>query len=161
MKTGFLAPIALALVVTGCQSELAQQPYGPKEQRWGKVIKENYPDWNPPPTVPPDRVPSSEGPAMIVSDSPEVVEVPLESIPKEEPPTPPTAEDATAATPPLNDATEYQTYTVEKGDNLWKISKRFYGSGKLWKRIYEANSDIIANPDKIKTGMQLKIPAAQ
>jgi nucleoid-associated protein YgaU len=61
----------------------------------------------------------------------------------------------------LNNATEYQTYKVEKGDNLWKISKRFYGSGKLWKRIYEANSDIIANPDKIKTGMQLKIPAAQ
>ena len=30
-------------------------------------------------------------------------------------------------------------YTVKKGDTLWKIAKRFYGSGSLWRTIYRAN----------------------
>ena len=34
-------------------------------------------------------------------------------------------------------------YTVKKGDCLWKISKKFYGTGTKWKKIYNANKTII------------------
>src|SRR4249920_2702867 len=51
-----------------------------------------------------------------------------------------------------------QTYTVQPGDNLSKISKRFYGDPNKYPQIVKANN--IENPDKIKVGQQLVIPAA-
>ena len=53
----------------------------------------------------------------------------------------------------------HQTYEVKAGDSLSKIAKHFYGSGNLWKRIFEANSDLIKDPNKIFPGQKLKIPA--
>lgn len=52
-----------------------------------------------------------------------------------------------------------QSYTVAKGDNLSKIAKHFYGNANEWKRIFEANRDILKDPDKIFPGQTLKIPA--
>lgn len=52
-----------------------------------------------------------------------------------------------------------QTYTVEKGDNLSSISKRFYGKSSYWKQIFEANRDTIENPDLIYPGQTIKLPA--
>ena len=54
---------------------------------------------------------------------------------------------------------ETRTYTVASGDSLSKIAKRQYGDAKLWPRIFEANKDIITNPDLIRPGQVLKIPA--
>jgi nucleoid-associated protein YgaU len=51
-----------------------------------------------------------------------------------------------------------QTYTVQAGDNLSKISKRFYGDPNKYMRIAQANG--LEDPDKIKIGMELKIPPA-
>jgi len=56
------------------------------------------------------------------------------------------------------DAAE-QSYTVVAGDNLTKIAKHFYGNANDWKRIFDANRDQLANPDLIKPGQVLKIPA--
>ncbi|HEU4665039.1 MAG TPA: LysM peptidoglycan-binding domain-containing protein [Dokdonella sp.] len=53
-----------------------------------------------------------------------------------------------------------QTYTVAKGDSLSKIAKHFYGHANDWKRIFEANRDQLDDPDLIKPGQVLKIPAA-
>jgi nucleoid-associated protein YgaU len=53
-----------------------------------------------------------------------------------------------------------QTYTVVAGDSLSKIAKRYYGDANKWQRIHEANRDQISNPDLIKPGQRLKIPAA-
>jgi nucleoid-associated protein YgaU len=53
-----------------------------------------------------------------------------------------------------------QTYTVVKGDSLSKIAKRFYGNAGQWKKIYEANKDMIKNPDLIYPGQTFKIPDA-
>lgn len=36
-----------------------------------------------------------------------------------------------------------KTYTVKKGDCLWNISKKFYGTSNKWKTIYEANKTVI------------------
>lgn len=61
--------------------------------------------------------------------------------------------------PQGNEAREgSQTYTVQPGDNLSKISKRFYGDAGKYMIIAEANN--LDNPDKIKVGQELLIPAA-
>lgn len=56
--------------------------------------------------------------------------------------------------------TASQTYTVVKGDCLWSIAKRFYGSGAKYMVIYDANRDVIGgNPNRIYSGQVLTIPA--
>lgn len=47
------------------------------------------------------------------------------------------------------------TYTVQPGDNLSKIGAKY---GITWNAIFEANKDIIKDPDKIFPGQELKIP---
>ena len=61
--------------------------------------------------------------------------------------------------PVVNTTPTLQTYTVVKGDTLSKIAKHFYGSANKWRVIYEANTDQLKNPDLIKPGQVLKIPA--
>lgn len=50
------------------------------------------------------------------------------------------------------------TYVVQPGDNLWKIAKKVYGQGFAWRRIFEANRNVISNPRTIHVGQQLLIP---
>ncbi len=49
-------------------------------------------------------------------------------------------------------------YTVVTGDTLTRISEKVYGSRARWKEIYDANTDVMANPNSLKVGMKLKIP---
>ena len=51
-----------------------------------------------------------------------------------------------------------QKYTVQSGDSLSKIAKHFYGDAQKFPVIARANA--IANPDLIKVGEELEIPAA-
>jgi nucleoid-associated protein YgaU len=55
---------------------------------------------------------------------------------------------------------EVESYEVKPGDSLSKIAKRVYGDAGDWKRIFEANRDLIKDPDKIFPGQKLKIPSA-
>jgi len=55
---------------------------------------------------------------------------------------------------------ENQTYTVKAGDSLSKIARHVYGDAMKWKTIWEANKDIVKNPDLIHPGQVLKIPSA-
>ena len=48
-----------------------------------------------------------------------------------------------------------RTYTVESGDSLSKIGSKY---GIPWKAIFDANRDIIKDPDLIHPGQELKIP---
>jgi nucleoid-associated protein YgaU len=64
---------------------------------------------------------------------------------------------STAPSPP-GQAPATRTYVVEKGDSLSKIAKREYGDANKWRQIYEANRDIIKDPDLIYPGQTLKLP---
>lgn len=52
-----------------------------------------------------------------------------------------------------------QTYTVQKGDTLSHIAKTFYGKASAWKPIFDANRDQLDDPDHIKPGQVLRVPA--
>jgi len=52
-----------------------------------------------------------------------------------------------------------QTYTVKAGDTLSKIAKELRGDSGAYNAIFEANRDQLSDPDKIKPGQKLKIPA--
>lgn len=51
-----------------------------------------------------------------------------------------------------------RTYTVKAGDSLSKIAAREYGDAGQWKKIHEANRDLIPNPDLIHPGQVLTLP---
>ena len=53
-----------------------------------------------------------------------------------------------------------KTYTVKAGDTLSKIAKEKLGDANAYMKIFEANKDQLADPDKIKPGQVLKIPTA-
>lgn len=55
-------------------------------------------------------------------------------------------------------STATRIYTVVSGDSLSKIAKREYGDMHKWKQIYEANRDIIKDPNLIYPGQKLKLP---
>jgi ABC-type nitrate/sulfonate/bicarbonate transport system substrate-binding protein/LysM repeat protein len=51
-----------------------------------------------------------------------------------------------------------QLYVVKSGDTLSKLAERFYNSVSKWEKIYEANRDVLKNPNYIFIGMKLAIP---
>ena len=53
-------------------------------------------------------------------------------------------------------AKEGNYYTVQRGDTLWGIAKKFYGNGSKYPEIAKANN--ISNPDIIHTGQVILIP---
>ena len=63
----------------------------------------------------------------------------------------------TPATP--TSSAEMETYDVQPGDTLLSIAEQFYGDSTKWRRIYDANRDVIGDdPDKLKVDTKLKIP---
>ena len=113
----------------------------------------------------------------------EPVTEPVAQAPLQEPAPPPFPEDQVpapepqpvAAAPPVDTAAgapqpkasyapippdqSARTYVVRKGDTLYKISRKFYGDKKNWRRIYKANRKTLTDgPDKIQPGMKLVIP---
>jgi len=58
--------------------------------------------------------------------------------------------------PPIEETTEY--YVIEKGDTLWAIASKYYGSGVKYKLIVDANKEVIKDADKIFPGQKIRIP---
>jgi LysM repeat protein len=52
-----------------------------------------------------------------------------------------------------------RTYTVRHGDTLFGIAQRFYGHGRYWHWLYQANKSKINHPDLIFAGQVLTIPS--
>lgn len=51
-----------------------------------------------------------------------------------------------------------QTHVVQAGDTLSKIADQYYGDATLYPKIFEANRDVLKDPNKIKPGQKLRIP---
>lgn len=59
------------------------------------------------------------------------------------------------------DNVTFKSYTVQKGDNLWNISKKEYNNPTKWPNIFEANKDQIKDPNLIYPKQVLKIPVCE
>jgi len=53
-----------------------------------------------------------------------------------------------------------KTYTVKAGDTLSKIAKETLGDANAYNEIFNANRDVLSDPNKIQPGQVLKIPTA-
>lgn len=53
---------------------------------------------------------------------------------------------------------EVDFYIIQAGDNLSAIAKRVYGNASAYPRIFEANREVIKDPDLIFPGQKIRIP---
>ena len=132
----------------------------PKEALWARVIESQYSDWKRPIIkINPDAVPKTtkvkpnfrqplpinQAQFIPISVAPfRKLEEPLAIQPKK------IIKIKTRATP--------YYYTVKKGDALSSIAQRFYGKSQSWKKIYQANRNILKSPNNLKVGQKLLIP---
>lgn len=61
------------------------------------------------------------------------------------------------STAPITES-EQAVYVVKKGDTLSKIAKDHYGKSSKYHDIFNANKDILKDPDHIYPGQELKLP---
>lgn len=78
----------------------------------------------------------------------------LNTIKVDKPPEPKPA----PAPAPEPETAEETVYVVQPGDTLGGIALKYYGDANKYMKIFEANRDILDNPDLIKPGQELKIP---
>lgn len=106
-------------------------------------------------------------PTATVGASPPVSVVPAPSPqrpPLASPAASPSSTAAVAGSSPTTASADVpgDSYEVQSGDTLLTIADQFYGDNTQWRRIYDANKDVIgADPDKLKIGMKLKVPPKQ
>jgi len=49
-------------------------------------------------------------------------------------------------------------HTVKSGDTLSKLAKTYLGDANAYMKIFEANRDVLKDPNMIEVGQTLKIP---
>lgn len=140
--------------LAGCQDKNKTET-GPVQEPEGGYASEPYPEDQVPPPEPqpgpkvsvstprhaePDHTPVDTT-ARIVRDDPALAPVPQ---PKEN------------YAPAAKTSPRY--HVVRKNETLQKISMKYYGTTKRWRRIFEANHDQIKDPNRISIGMKLRIP---
>jgi nucleoid-associated protein YgaU len=170
----------VALMLSGCAPELGRTPLGEKEERWQGQIRQSYPSWRAPktsaaavednmgkdyvaPVAPPltstDLMAAPAAPAedmavaMVVEETVNGAPVVDAVVVEAEVPA------VAAAAPAAADAAKVEIYEVKAGDTLSLIAKKVYKDGRKYNRIYEANKDVIKNPNALRPGTKLKIPA--
>ncbi len=70
----------------------------------------------------------------------------------------PAPEAAPTPEPAAEEPAAEEIYEVQPGDTLGAIAKRFYGKASLYPKIFEANRDILDDPNMIRVGQKLRIP---
>jgi len=58
----------------------------------------------------------------------------------------------------VEDRVESVPHVVQKGDTLSKIAQHYYGDASLYPKIFEANRDVLKDPNLIRIGQKLRIP---
>ena len=59
---------------------------------------------------------------------------------------------------PAPDNPYTQAHLVQAGDTLSKIAEKYYGDASLYTKIFQANRDVLSDPNKIRPGQKLRIP---
>ncbi len=57
-----------------------------------------------------------------------------------------------------NDGQNVEYYVIKSGDTLSKIAKQYYGNAMDYPKIFEANREVIEDPDLIYPGQKIRIP---
>ena len=63
-----------------------------------------------------------------------------------------------AVTVKAADEPKVEYYEIKSGDSLSAIAKKFYGDAMQYPRLFEANREVIKDPDKIYPGQKIRIP---
>ncbi len=99
-------------------------------------------------------VPAAFAPSAAV---PVEVSVPQETNLEE---TAPVATPIVSTEPEVKSEPVSTTYKVKSGDTLEKIAATVYGDAGQWRRIYDANRDVMKSPNRLYPGQKLVIPPA-
>lgn len=67
-----------------------------------------------------------------------------------------TAEELSVPASEVEAKVEY--YVIQSGDSLSKIAKQYYGNAMDYPKIFEANREVIKDPDLIYPGQKIRIP---
>ena len=110
----------------------------------------------------PPRTESVPAPAVAVAAKPQIADVKTKPVAIEEKAKPaakqvPATSDKAQTSAPVGKSAS-QDYIVKPGDTLSRLAEQFYNAGNKWGKIYEANKDVVKNPDYIYIGMKLVIP---
>ena len=62
------------------------------------------------------------------------------------------------STPATTPAESIRLHPVKKGENLYRIAEKYYGSGAKWKKLADANRDRVSADGTVREGVQLRIP---
>ncbi len=173
-----LGVVGLAGLMAGCEPELAQLQPGTDESNWQNILKESYPSWKPPRIAPPaiqDNMDKSyyekeaeKAAAQESADSAAPAEAAADPVagetaaPEAVADTPAAPAENPAAGPVVNagEGAGETEYTVVSGDSLSLIAKKVYKDGRLYNKILKANRESLNNnPNLLRPGMKLKIPA--
>jgi len=90
-----------------------------------------------------------------VSAAPDAESAPVVQAAPAQPPPTTTRIAPTKPTPP---ASAGRTHTVVKGDTLFSLAQKYYGSRSKWRDIYAANRDKLPSENSLRLGMELTIP---
>jgi nucleoid-associated protein YgaU len=63
-----------------------------------------------------------------------------------------------AAVAPAQAPAATQFYVIQKGDTLSAIAKQYYGAANKYPKLFEANREVIEDPDRIYPGQKIRIP---
>jgi nucleoid-associated protein YgaU len=100
--------------------------------------------------LPPRPVPNANRPADVLPktlfERPKTLSEKVESLGRR------ASADMPAPTP------EGRWYTVQDGDNLWKIAAGQLGGGSRWDEIHKLNAEILTSQDSLQVGMRLRLP---
>ncbi len=108
--------------------------------------------------APPAPAPESSFKSMFSPAEAEAAELKPSPAPQPSQQAPEPAERAVQPSEPVQPQVEMQTYTIKSGDTLSKIAKQFYGQANKYMVIFEANRDVIKDPDRIYPGQTIRIP---
>lgn len=154
---GVLLVAAVIVLVVGNRQDPADIPDGT-----GPADVPSRPETSPlpdePASPPVDAAPEPQDPLATTPPTPPATISPPTLPVAPQPPSPPQLQLPPVPVPEAPLQREPRYYTVQAGDTLSQVAEMWYGSGKHWKVILDANKSLITNPDKLRVGWRLRIP---